>query len=218
MTATPPADARRALPDDVAGVLDTLVSAFAQDPLWGALFDDPDTRPGIIAERWGPRVRNAVAAGTAWVAAGTEAVAVWLAPGTPATTPEQEVALAARLQSLLGPRAELLSQVGERFEAAWPAEPCWYLDLLGVHDRARGRGLGMALLRTSLDMVDAAGGAAYLESSNPANDARYAALGFSPRGTFAGVDGGTVTTMWRPSRAEQATGVRVSPHDRQKWA
>jgi hypothetical protein len=58
----------------------------------------------------------------------------------------------------------------------------------------------MRLLRANLAEWDAEGIPAYLESSNPANDQRYAAVGFRPRGTFAYPGGGPiVTTMWRGS-------------------
>jgi hypothetical protein len=42
---------------------------------------------------------------------------------------------------------------------------------------------------------------AYLESSNPANDHRYEAVGFVPVATFqAPGDGPSVTGMWRVRR------------------
>jgi hypothetical protein len=42
---------------------------------------------------------------------------------------------------------------------------------------------------------------AYLESSNPANNGRYASVGFEPHGEFSYPGGGpVVTTMWRPAR------------------
>lgn len=42
---------------------------------------------------------------------------------------------------------------------------------------------------------------AYLESSNPANDHRYASVGFHPIGNFSYPGNGpVVTTMWRSRR------------------
>ncbi len=42
---------------------------------------------------------------------------------------------------------------------------------------------------------------AYLESSNPANDRRYEALGFKRIGAFSTPDGQhSVSTMWREPR------------------
>ena len=60
----------------------------------------------------------------------------------------------------------------------------------------------MGLLAANLTRIDAESMPAYLESSNPANDARYERLGFEPRTKFSTPDGRhTVTTMWRaPSR------------------
>ena len=77
-------------------------------------------------------------------------------------------------------------------------EPHFYLGLLGTHDAHRGQGRGMCLLAENLTAVDAHGAAAYLESSNPANDARYGRLGFSPHGKITAATGHVMTTMWRP--------------------
>jgi hypothetical protein len=53
----------------------------------------------------------------------------------------------------------------------------------------------------ALRVVDAEHLPAYLESSNPANLARYRKLGFEPREVFPLADGGPLlTTMWRPGR------------------
>ena len=65
----------------------------------------------------------------------------------------------------------------------------------------RGHGLGIALLADNLARIDAEHMPAYLESSNPANNARYSRLGFEQRGAFSVIDGGPiVTTMWRSAR------------------
>jgi hypothetical protein len=42
----------------------------------------------------------------------------------------------------------------------------------------------MGLLAHDLELIDAEGFPAYLESSNPANNRRYAMLGFEPIGEF----------------------------------
>jgi hypothetical protein len=48
------------------------------------------------------------------------------------------------------------------------------------------------------ERASAEGMPAYLESSNPANDARYERIGFRKIGAFATPDGAhTVATMWR---------------------
>jgi hypothetical protein len=59
----------------------------------------------------------------------------------------------------------------------------------------------MGLLAESLERIDAQSAPAFLESSNPANDARYERLGFVRCGAFElGEDGPDVTQMWREGR------------------
>jgi GNAT superfamily N-acetyltransferase len=94
--------------------------------------------------------------------------------------------------------AESIMAIYGQLDAAHPAEPCFYLSLLGVHDDYRGAGLGMALLADSLSRIDVLGAPAYLESSNPANNARYESVGFRPRSEITTATGHVVTTMWRP--------------------
>ncbi len=59
----------------------------------------------------------------------------------------------------------------------------------------------MGLLADNLGRLDREGAAAFLESSNPVNDARYERLGFSPCGEFElSEDGPSVTQMRRDPR------------------
>jgi GNAT superfamily N-acetyltransferase len=87
----------------------------------------------------------------------------------------------------------------DRFEASHPREEAhYYLSLLGTDPDRRGEGLGKALLIQNLKLMDAEGIPAFLESSNPANNARYEQLGFRQLGEFTTPDGArTVATMWR---------------------
>jgi hypothetical protein len=59
----------------------------------------------------------------------------------------------------------------------------------------------MRLLAHDLALIDEEHGAAYLESSNPANNGRYASAGFEWFGEFSYPGNGpVVTTMWRRPR------------------
>jgi hypothetical protein len=65
----------------------------------------------------------------------------------------------------------------------------------------RGQGLGTWLLAHDLAVIDEEHCAAYLESSNSANNRRYASVGFEPLGEFSYPGNGPVlTTMWRSAR------------------
>jgi len=127
------------------------------------------------------------------------AAAVWIPPGGVKLTDDEEQQVAALLRDLVGTRATEILALLERFEEAHPrAEPHYYLSLLGTANRYRGRGLGMALLTENLRRLDEEGAPAYLESSNPANDRRYEAVGFRRIGSFTTPDRArTVGTMWR---------------------
>jgi GNAT superfamily N-acetyltransferase len=117
-------------------------------------------------------------------------------------TPEQERQLAGLAADYLGPAADDYVELLGRFEAAHPrAEPHYFLTLFGTHPDHRGQGTGMRLLAHDLELIDAEHMPAYLESSNPANNRRYASVGFEPHGEFSYPGGGpVVTTMWRPAR------------------
>lgn len=126
-------------------------------------------------------------------------VSVWIPPNGTELTPQEEHAIPTRLAELTPSRATDAAELLRRFEGAHPrAEPHFYLSLLATADAHRDRGLGMALLRENLARFDALGVPTYLESSNPANNHRYAALGFREVSRFD-VPGGSnfVTGMWR---------------------
>jgi ribosomal protein S18 acetylase RimI-like enzyme len=132
---------------------------------------------------------------------GAEAVAVWLPPGAPEMTSEQEAEFEAFVAETLGPRAHEVLTLIERFDEHHPTqEPHYYLTLWGTHRKHAGRRLGTALLNEDLARIDAERVPAYLESTNPANLPRYEALGFQRRAEFGPAGGPVITTMWRDAR------------------
>jgi GNAT superfamily N-acetyltransferase len=83
-------------------------------------------------------------------------------------------------------------------EAVHPHDPPhFYLSLLGTHRDHRGAGIGMALLADTLALIDAEGMPTYLESTNPANNARYMRQGYRPVEQVTLANGHRITTMWR---------------------
>ena len=96
---------------------------------------------------------------------------------------EQEEKLTKLANEYLGTGADDYLELLARFDAAHPRdEPHYYLSLLGTHPDHRGKGIGMALLEHDLALIDTDGFPAYLESSNPANNHRYAGVGFEELG------------------------------------
>ncbi|MEV5611148.1 GNAT family N-acetyltransferase [Streptomyces sp. NPDC052225] len=201
MTSTYRPAARVASAADIDAMVSTLTTAFFRDPVWGPAFPDPALRAVQAAAMWRLYVTSALRYPWTLVTPGAEAVAVWIPPGGAELTPEEERGMGPVLERAAGPDvAKAVLAIGEQLTAALPQEPFFYLTLLGVHDDHRGKGLGMRLLAESLERVDAQGAPAYLESTNPANLARYQSVGFTPRGEITTATGHVVTTMWRPGR------------------
>ena len=193
---------RRASAADIDRLTAIIALAFARDPLWGHALARPDGSTAHHAEFWRLFVAGATRYPCTWLTGGGEAASIWIPPGGTEMTPAQEQQLADLAAEHLGPAAGDYLGLVSRFEAAHPhAEPHYYLSLLGTHPDHRGKGLGMRLLAQVLEQVDAEHVPVYLESTNPANNRRYAAVGFEPHGEFEYPGGGpVVTTMWRPAR------------------
>lgn len=187
---------------DIDAVAETLTLAFRTDPVWGPYsFPDPETQLEQSRRVWAAYAQAAMRFPWTLVTPACEAVAVWIPPNEPELTEEQEAEFEALAVAVLGAEqaAVMLGALDALDEHHPNSEPHYYLSLLATHDDHRGRGLGMALLAACLERVDAERMPAYLESTNPANDARYARLGFEPHGTITLANGHVVTTMWRDS-------------------
>jgi GNAT superfamily N-acetyltransferase len=189
---------RVATASDVPAVTATLTAAFAGDPLWRWAFPDLDD----LEAMWRIFVTSALRYPWLRMFDGAIAAAVWIPPGGTELTDAENADLEPMLHSRIGDRADSVLELIERFERAHPAQPPHYhLTLLGTHPDHRGHGIGMALLAQTLALIDAEGVPAYLESSNPANDARYERVGFRKVGEFTTPDGAhAVATMWREPR------------------
>ena len=199
---TSPLAVRRASAADTGTVTAIITLAFARDPLWAHAMARPDRGTAHHAEFWRLSIEGALRYPWTWLTGGGEATSIWIPPGGTEMTPGQEQRLAELASEHLGPVAGAYLELVGRFDAAHPrAEPHYYLTLLGTHPEHRGQGIGMRLLAHDLELIDAEHVPAYLESSNPANNHRYASVGFEPLGEFGYPGGGPiVTTMWRPAR------------------
>jgi GNAT superfamily N-acetyltransferase len=96
---------------------------------------------------------------------------------------------------------ERLIVLGAAIHEHHPAEPHWYLNVLGTVPDRQGQGLGAAVIRPVLDRCDADGARAYLESSNPRNLPFYRRHGFEDAGEIRLEGGPSMTRMWREPRS-----------------
>ena len=182
---------------DASLLVDVIAGAFLEDPTWSWAFPEPGTR----RRWWDFCIHGALRYPWVFKTSGFETVAVWIPPEGSEFSDDEEETIPDLLAELVGPGASAVAELLRRFGEARPREPHYYLSLLGTRDAHRGRGLGMALLKENLARIDREQTPAYLESSNPGNDHRYASLGFEPIVSFrAPGDGPRVTGMWRKKR------------------
>jgi GNAT superfamily N-acetyltransferase len=197
----PARPARVAGEADLETVTEIIRLSFGDDPVWGRAFP-PELGEAARSAIWRLDIGSALRLRWTWLSAGAEATSVWVPPGEMEIDPATEAEYLALLVARLGSGVERVFDLLARYEANHPRdEPHYYLSLLGTHPDHRGHGHGMRLLAENLALIDAGGMPAFLESTNPANNARYETVGFEVTGGFEGyTPGSVITTMWRSAR------------------
>jgi ribosomal protein S18 acetylase RimI-like enzyme len=192
-----PATIRTVKPDEREHVVPTVVLAFATDPLVRWIW--PDARAYLMNM---PKLIDAFAGGafthdSAYATDDLGGAALWLPPGV---VPDGE-AMGALVQSTAPPTVLAdLPELSQQMASYHPAEPHWYLPLIGVDPARQGQGYGAALMKHVTTILDRAGSVAYLESTNPRNISLYERHGFEALGRIqAGGSPPIVPMVRRPS-------------------
>jgi len=191
---SPAIEVRSAKPDESAQTVACIVAAFITDPLcryaWPSPHQHLEGMPLVVARLAGASFDH----GTADVTDDFLGAGLWLPPGV---HPDGE-GLDELIRETAKPehRDDLLVTF-EKMAESHPAEPHWYLPLIGVEPNAQGRGFGAALLRHALARSDENGVPAYLESSNPRNIPLYQRHGFEVIGEIQIGRGPLITPMLR---------------------
>lgn len=183
--------------------INALVLGFAADPMTRWFWPDAETYVKTMprfAMAFGGRAFDK---GTAHIADGCRAVALWLPPGV---GPDEE-AMGQLVEEALGLRPEIAEDANGVFEGMakyHPHEPHWYLPLIACDPNWINRGLGAALMKHALAKCDEDGLPAYLESSNPRNIAFYERHGFKAIGEIRSGSAPVMTPMLRAPRRERS--------------
>lgn len=82
-----------------------------------------------------------------------------------------------------------------------PTDPHWYLGMIATRRAAQGAGAGARMMKRTLELVDAQGLPAYLESTNPRSVPFYERNGFVVVGEARLPDGPFLTQMRRKAPA-----------------
>jgi ribosomal protein S18 acetylase RimI-like enzyme len=179
---------REASPSDLDWAARVLAAAFDAYP-W--------TRWALPGDRYAERLEevqrlylgHALDHGVVLVDEGLRAVAAFLPPNAPAPTePVQQ-----RVTRLHGPRWAALAEL----ELPAPPSDAWALATVGVDPACRGIGLGTAVVRAGLALVDERGEAVALETSDERNVRLYQRLGFTTVATTQVPGGPVVHSMYR---------------------
>lgn len=168
-------------PDDAAHAISTIVLSFSADPATRWTWPDPHDyliNMPHLAQAFGGA---AFSRGGAFAIEGYAGVALWLPPGV---QPDEEAMVELVQRTAPESIRDEIFGVFEQMGAFHPAEPHWYLPLIGVDPTHQGKGLGNALMRHALERCDREQVLAYLESSNPRNISLYQRLGFETLGAI----------------------------------
>lgn len=176
-----------------------LVLAFADDAVVRWFWPDAGRYLDSFAEAATIFGAAAFAAGTADRSPDDTGAALWVPPNSPI---DDDAVADLIVRSVESDRHEAVFSFLGQMEEFHPDEPHWYLPVIGVDPRHRGKGIGSALLRSALARVDADGLGAYLEATSPRNRALYERHGFVVQGEISSADSPPLWPMWRAPGGE----------------
>jgi len=177
----------------------SLVAAFMDDPVTTWASPRLDLRPRVLRHFFDALLAAKIPQGFVHCDPDRSGAALWAPPGGWRMTTRQELRIVGSFSNpRLWPRGPLVGWGLHGVERRHPPEPPhFYLATLGVSPEAQGQGLGSRLLKPVLDLCDAEGVPAYLESSKQSNIAFYARHGFRVTGEIRLPRGPTMYPMWR---------------------
>lgn len=156
-------------------MVDVITLAFGSDPVARWLYPDSQQYLHYFANFIRLFGGKAFEMGSAFYVGDFIAAALWLPPNV---QPDKQGMISLFESTISGEIRNDLYAVLERKGNYRPTEPHWYLPLIGTDPVHQGRGMGSALLRHALAVIDRDRKPAYLESSNPKHINFYKKFGF----------------------------------------
>lgn len=196
---------RRATMTDAPAVSRTLARSFATDPVVDWFVRDDAHRDKAMNQWFDFAVKKLGLPGReTWMSDDANAVALWIPPpqDTMQLSVVDEIAAIPMFLSVVSfARLGRMQRLRAAFDANHPKAPHWYLFFLAVDPDCQGQGLGSAILKATLDAIDAKHEAAYLEASSEKNVPLYLRHGFEIISEFKPQDDGPkLWGMWRKER------------------
>jgi ribosomal protein S18 acetylase RimI-like enzyme len=197
------ATVRKATPRELDSLAAVLARAFHDDPVARWIVKHDGRRLRFLQRNFRLFLRRLwFAQDECYTTENVAGAIVWELPGRWKAGVPGQLRL---LPAMLAINGRLLPRWGRALaamESNHPAEPHYYLPVVGVEPQWQGRGLGTALLRPVLERCDDEKLPAYLEASSPRNRALYQRHGFQVTGQFSvGPGSPPLWPMWRtPNR------------------
>jgi ribosomal protein S18 acetylase RimI-like enzyme len=193
------ATVRKATPHELDSLAAVLARAFYEDPVFSWVVSDDGRRLRLLQRSFRLYLRRLwFAQNECYTTENVAGAVVWELPG------EWKAGVLDRLRllpSMLAINGRLLPRILRALAAAesdHPADPHYYLPVVGVEPEWQGRGLGTALMRPVLERCDDDMLPAYLEATSPRNRALYQRHGFEVTGQFSVGPGSPPSwRMWR---------------------
>jgi len=175
-----------------------MIVGFFEDPLYAWLYPDADERHDALRDTFRLMLSGGINNGQVLIDDSNSALAIWTAPGHELLEESDMQTFVSSLHERLGERAQSALDGMQACSSLAPPQPHATVHSIVVRPKARGTGIGGALLASVLRRCDDAGWTVALESSNPRNLEFYRRAGFRIAGEVTLADGGP--TMWPMER------------------
>ena len=172
---------------DVDEAVQVLAAAFAEDPITGFLLAPGSGYPGRVARFFSILMRVRIALDMPVILARESGRINGAAMGYTTARPKWPSDLAEEWSAFENSTAGMVARMAQYESIAdkfAPSEPHYYLGVIGVDPKLRGRGIGNRLLTAfcSLSADDPLSGGVYLETAQPSNIPFYRGAGFIEAG------------------------------------
>ena len=191
---------RRAMPEDRDHIATALTGAFFDDPVVVWMIPDVDRRHQVLPTMFALFADAFLPHGEVRVTGDGIGAGLWLPPGVAAVSEDDAEEFGTATAAVMGDDAPRAFELMELMDAHHPADPSYYLQLVGVVPGWQGHGIGSALMAPVLAQCDRDQRPAYLEATSADNRRLYERHGFEVTGSFAPEGGPTLWSMWRTPR------------------